>query len=177
VLDFLPGPLRSGEGVHPIGRLDAESTGALLLTNDGKLTFGLTHPRHGIEKTYEVLVRGSPTAEALQAWRNGVMLDGRKTLPASVRTIKRYPGSQTLLQVILVEGRNRQIRRVAEQLGYPVVNLHRTAIGPILLQPPGEPLLPGGRIRPLKEFELRFLQAQLDITPVNLPAEIEDRTL
>ncbi len=177
VLDLLPGPLRSGQGVHPIGRLDAESTGALLLTNDGELTFGLTHPRHGIAKTYEVLVRGAPTAEAMLAWRNGVMLDGRKTLPASVRAIKRYPGSQTLLQVILVEGRNRQIRRVAEQLGYPVVNLHRTAIGPIQLQPPGEPMLPSGRIRPLKDFELRFLQAQLDLTPVNLPADIEDRTL
>lgn len=177
VLDLLPASLRKGQGLHPIGRLDAESTGALLLTNDGGLTFGLTHPRHGIPKTYQVWVQGYPPESVLEAWRRGVILSGKKTLPAQVRALAKYPGSQTLLEVILKEGRNRQIRRVAEQLGYPVVNLHRTAIGPILLEPPGEPMLKPGTYRPLKDFELRFLQTQLNLTSVNVPADIEEHTL
>ncbi len=68
-----------GTGIHPVGRLDADSTGALILTNDGDLTFGLTHPRHSIPKTYRVLVKGHPPEAVLQMWRQGVMLDGRKT--------------------------------------------------------------------------------------------------
>ncbi|MGL5063696.1 MAG: pseudouridine synthase, partial [Microcoleus sp.] len=74
VLDLLPPKLRSGKGIHPVGRLDADSTGALLLTNDGKLTFCLTHPRHSISKTYEVWVYGNPPEQVLQAWRQGIVL-------------------------------------------------------------------------------------------------------
>lgn len=177
VLDLLPKPLRHGQGLHPIGRLDSESTGALLISNDGALTFGLTHPRHSIPKTYQVWLRGLPPESVLDAWRHGVVLSGRKTLPAQVRFLKQRPSSETLLEIILTEGRNRQIRRVAEQLGYPVVHLHRTAIGPILLQPPGEPMLPRGHYRPLKDFELKLLQTQLDLTSVHVPADIQDRSL
>ena len=79
VLDLLPRRLRTGQGVHPVGRLDANSTGALLLTNDGELTFRLTHPRHHVPKTYEVWVQGDPPESALEAWRGGVSLSGRKT--------------------------------------------------------------------------------------------------
>jgi len=157
VMHLLPKELREGQGIHPVGRLDADSTGALLLTNDGDLTFALTHPRHNISKTYNVWVQSSPPESVLQQWRQGVDLKGRQTRPAQVRVIE--PGSaKTCLEIILQEGRNRQIRRIAQQLGYPVIQLHRTAIGPIQLQPLGEPPLLSGCYRPLRDLELRFLQ-------------------
>ena len=161
VMDLLPPELREGEGIHPVGRLDADSTGALLLTNDGDLTFGLTHPRHNIPKTYQVWVQGEPPESVRQQWRQGVVLQGIKTRPAQIRVIEQTSG-KTCLEIILKEGRNRQIRRVAQQLGYPVLQLHRTAIGSIQLQPPGELPLLKGCYRPLKDFELRFLQAEIN---------------
>ncbi len=133
VIDFLDAPMRTGLGIHPVGRLDADSTGALLLTNDGELTYQLTHPRHQISKLYQVRVRGLPTEAALQQWRTGVMLAEQKTLPAQVDVVKQLPNDQTLLRVRLVEGRNRQIRRVADLLGYPVTALHRIKIGSLRL--------------------------------------------
>lgn len=163
VIDLLPRQLRMGKGVHPVGRLDVNSTGALLLTNDGELTNRLTHPRHHVPKTYEVWVEGHPPESVLEAWRVGVMLSGRKTLPAQVRRLKHRIGSQTLLEIVLFEGRNRQIRKVAEQLGYPVVKLHRSAIGSIQLNRPGEPELASGRYRPLTPSELEFLQTQVNL--------------
>ena len=164
VLDLLSSELRVEQGIHPVGRLDFDSTGALLLTNDGALTFGLTHPRHSIPKTYHVWVQSSPQESVLQQWRQGVLLDDKKTRPAQVRVIERG-SSQTCLEIILKEGRNRQIRRIAEQLGYPVIHLHRTAIGSIQLQSPKEAPLPKGRYRHLKDCELRFLQNQINLTP------------
>ncbi|EAW37482.1 pseudouridine synthase [Lyngbya sp. PCC 8106] len=163
VLDLLPRRLQKGQGVHPVGRLDVDSTGALLLTNDGELTFRLTHPRHHVPKTYQVWVQGHPPESVLQAWRQGVILSSRKTLSAEVRRLQQSIDSQTLLEVILFEGRNRQIRKVAEQLGYPVVKLHRSAIGSIQLNPPGKPELAPGRYRPLTPSELEFLQNQVNL--------------
>ena len=145
VLDLLPENLRSGKGIHPVGRLDADSTGALILTNDGDLTFKLTHPRHNISKTYRVLVKGHPPEETLQNWRSGVFLDKRKTRAAKVHLIEKIAGNSRL-EIIIKEGRNRQIRRVAEQLGYPVIQLHRTAIGSIKLQFPKKEYLSVGSI-------------------------------
>lgn len=176
VLDLLPPKLRYGQGIHPVGRLDADSTGALLLTNNGKLTFCLTHPRHSIAKTYQVWVRGDPPETILQAWRQGIILSGRKTLPAKVKIIDRA-GDQTLLEIILSEGRNRQIRRIAEQLGYPVVRLHRTAIGPILLQPPGSPILPPGCYRPLEDAEIIFLWNLVNLTSISVPENLEEHSI
>lgn len=164
VLDLLPPSLAEGQGIHPVGRLDADSTGALLLTNDGALTFHLTHPRHHIPKTYEVWVEGYPTESVLQQWRQGVMLSGRRTLPTKVTVLQTSPHRKTRLQVVLTEGRNRQIRRVAEQLGHPVLQLHRTAIGPIQLQAAGTDQLSSGQYRSLKDLEIRFLNAQLNLT-------------
>jgi pseudouridine synthase len=160
VLDLLPKELCEGSGIHPVGRLDADSTGALILTNDGDLTFRLTHPRHSISKTYRVLVKGHPPEAILQIWRQGVVLEGRKTRPAKVNLIERF-ANQSLLEIVLQEGRNRQIRRIAQQLGYPVIRLHRIAIGPIQLQTPKEPLLDEGNYRSLKNDEIRFLQEQI----------------
>ena len=130
VLELLPPQLRECEGIHPVGRLDIDSSGALLLTNDGELTFRLTHPSHSVGKTYEAWVEGHPTPAMLAAWREGIDLDGQDTLPAEVRVIKQKD-DRTLLSIVLTEGRNRQVRRVATQLGYPVLQLHRTKIGKI----------------------------------------------
>ncbi len=172
VLDLLPPELRESQGIHPVGRLDAQSTGALLLTNDGVLTYVLTHPRHCVPKTYHVWVQGHPPESVLEEWRQGVVLAGRKTLPAQVQAIEQRD-FQTLLEVVLKEGRNRQIRRVAEQLGYRVVHLHRTAIGPIRLNIPGVTLAPG-QYRHLKDFEIRFLQDQVNLTSIQVPADVKE---
>lgn len=158
VLDLLPQELGVGQGIHPVGRLDVESSGALLLTNDGQLTYCLTHPKHQVAKTYQVLVKGHPSEKIIEWWCQGIILSGKKTLPAKVRVLEKRAPSQTLLEVVIYEGRNRLIRRVADRLGHPVVKLHRTAIGPIKLQSPGEPILPGGQYRPLKASEMFFLQ-------------------
>ena len=162
VLDLLPVELKQGQGIHPVGRLDAESTGALLLTNDGALTLSLTHPRYHLPKTYRVWVRGHPPESVLELWRQGVILSGKKTLPAQVKVLK-LRSQQTLLQVVLTEGRNRQIRRLAKQLGFEVLKLHRTAIGSIQLQLPNEPGLPSGHYRFLKDFEIHFLNNRVNL--------------
>jgi 23S rRNA pseudouridine2605 synthase len=151
-------------GLHPVGRLDAASTGALLLTNDGSVTASLTHPRHSVSKLYWVWVQGCPTAAVLQQWRQGVILEGRLTRPAEVRVLQ-STDKKTQLEIILWEGRNRQIRRVAEQLGFPVLKLHRVAIGSIQLGNLG-----CGQYRELTSQEVRFLRQQVDAAefgPVN----------
>ncbi|MCL2934357.1 MAG: rRNA pseudouridine synthase [Trichodesmium sp. MAG_R03] len=161
VLDILSAELRNGTGIHPVGRLDADSTGALLLTNDGRVTYGLTHPKYCLSKTYQVWVEGHPQELILKLWRQGIVLAGKKTLPAKVKVLKECNSSQTLLEVVICEGRNRQIRRTAEKLGHRVLKLHRTAIGQIKLQLPGESVLPIGHYRPLKDFEIEFLDDQI----------------
>ncbi len=134
VLDLLPERWRHHSGLHPVGRLDADSRGALLLSNDGRLTLRLTHPRYGHRKTYRVWVEGQPSSDTLQSWRRGVPLDGVASAPVELRTLKRSRHS-TLLEVIMGEGRNRQIRRTADLLGHPVRDLLRVAIGPVALGP------------------------------------------
>jgi 23S rRNA pseudouridine2605 synthase len=158
VMDLLPHPYGQSQGLHPVGRLDNDTTGALLITNDGELTHLLTHPRHLVTKTYEVWVKGHLDLTALQRWREGVELAGQMTLPAQVHILKRLPNPQasTLLKVELREGRNRQIRRVAELLGYPVLYLHRVGIAGICLDSP-QPL-PQGQYRHLSEQEVNLLK-------------------
>ncbi|MEA5620242.1 pseudouridine synthase [Cronbergia sp. UHCC 0137] len=160
VISLLPPELQTGSGIHPVGRLDVDSTGALILTNDGDLTFGLTHPSHSIAKTYHVLVKGHPPGAIIKMWQQGVILEARKTRPAKVSVIKRFADTSRL-EIILQEGRNRQIRRIAEKLGYPVVELHRTAIGSIQLQTPKAPLLQPGNYRYLTKDEIVFLKDQI----------------
>lgn len=157
VLDLVPEEWRSHSGLHPVGRLDTDSTGALLLTNDGDLTFALTHPSHEVPKTYEVWVEGQPSERVLEQWRRGIVLEGRKTLPAEVKRLRTTP-TGTQLKIVLREGRNRQIRRVAEYLGHPVQKLHRVAIGSIKV---GD--LAKGDVRSLHPSEVRYLQDQAKI--------------
>ena len=132
VLDLLPPELAAGQGLHPVGRLDADSRGALLLTNQGDLTLRLTHPRYGHPKTYRVWVEGQPAATVLERWSAGVPLDGRASQAVGLQVLQRRSG-RTLLQLTMAEGRNRQIRRTAELLRHPVLDLQRVAIGPVSL--------------------------------------------
>lgn len=162
VLDLLPQELSQGTGIHPVGRLDFNSTGALLLTNNGQFTLKLTHPRYHLPKTYDVWVSGYLPEISLQQWREGIMLMGKKTLPAQVKLIHRNR-QQTRLQVILIEGRNRQIRRIIQQFGCQVLRLHRSAIGSITLHPPNEPSLPSGHYRLLTDSEVDFLKAHTNL--------------
>ena len=159
VLDLLPSGLR--QGLHPVGRLDADSRGALLLTDQGELTLRLTHPRYDHAKTYRVWVAGVMDARGLQRWRDGMPLDGKPTRACRVRMLQRRP-DRCLLEIVLQEGRNRQIRRVAALLGHPVIDLQRVAIAGLALGalPEGcwrrlrrgewEPLLNGGQPRSLQ---------------------------
>jgi 23S rRNA pseudouridine2605 synthase len=164
VLDLLPPEYQAG-GLHPVGRLDAQTTGALLLTNDGTLTFYLTHPTHHIPKVYDVQVEGNPSAAVLDQWRQGIRLEDALTHPAQVRVINPFCAQhhQTGLEIILHEGRKRQIRRVAKMLGHPVQQLHRRQIGPIILQTAdGQPLAPG-QCRLLTPSEIEALRHIINI--------------
>jgi pseudouridine synthase len=130
VLDLLPQALAAGQGLHPVGRLDADSRGALLLTNQGDLTLRLTHPRYGHRKTYRVWVRGEPRPQTLRRWAKGVPLTEGPSLPVELKQL-RCQGENCLLELRMGEGRNRQIRRTAALLGHPVLDLQRVAIGPL----------------------------------------------
>jgi pseudouridine synthase len=107
----------------PVGRLDYQSEGLLLLTNDGELARDLMHPRTGVAKTYAVKVRGRPDAASLGRLARGIALDGRRTLPARLRVVK--PGSNSWLEVSVVEGRKHLVRRMLQAIGHPVVKLRR----------------------------------------------------
>lgn len=121
------------EHIHPVGRLDYESEGLVLMTNDGDLTNRLTHPRYGHEKEYRVLLAKRPDQEQLETWARGVVLeDGYKTAPVDVR-LETTQGKGAWVRVIMQEGRKRQIRETCKQLGLPVVRIIRTRIGTLRL--------------------------------------------
>lgn len=130
---------------NAVGRLDRDSEGLLLVTDDGDFLHRLTHPRHEITKTYEVRVHGVPSAAALEQLRGGVLLDGRRTLPATITRLDRGEANARF-RVRIREGRNRQIRRMFEEVGHRVSRLRRVAIGDLKL----------GRLKP---GEWRFLKA------------------
>src|SRR5689334_7857811 len=120
------------EYIYPVGRLDFESEGLLLLTNDGDLAARLTHPRHGVARVYEARVAGVPDAHDLARLARGLTIDGRRTQPAEVTMAPPRRGATGATIVIAVrEGRNRQVRRMFDAIGHPVDSLRRIAIGPI----------------------------------------------
>lgn len=139
------------ERVYPVGRLDRESEGLLLLTNDGEFANALTHPSRHVPKTYRVTVRPDVTKEQLAAFENGIEIDGRPTLPAEVRVLDKQEG-RVVLEVVIYEGRNRQIRKMCEALGLEVARLKRTKIGSLKLG-----MLKQGEYRYLSEDELHGL--------------------
>ena len=142
--------------VYPVGRLDYESEGLLLLTNDGELAARLTHPRHTVERVYEAVVRGVPTDRALRQLARGIELDGRRTAPAEIRLLgghRRRHEDQSRIRVTLTEGRNRQVRRMFEAVGHPVLRLRRTKLGPLSVRGLGP-----GEVRDLSATEVSALK-------------------
>jgi 23S rRNA pseudouridine2605 synthase len=140
--------------LFPVGRLDIESEGLMLLTNDGALANRLTHPRYGYEKEYRVLVDREPDERQLKGWRRGIVLeDGYKTRPAKVKIESQTPRGGVWLQIIMKEGRKRQIREIGERIGLAVIRIQRVRIGTLRL----------GKLKPrqwrdLTAAELKALQ-------------------
>ena len=143
VTDLIDSPRR----LYPVGRLDADSTGLIVLTNDGELANRLTHPRYEVPRTYRVRLRRPPTDADVRRLRQGVELEDGPTAPARVRRV-----SPRVLELTIREGRNRQVRRMAEAVGNEVVDLRRTAFGPLRLGDLAE-----GQARRLRTAELRRL--------------------
>jgi 23S rRNA pseudouridine2605 synthase len=143
IVELVDSPLR----LYPVGRLDVDSTGLILLTNDGELANRLTHPRHQVRRTYRARLRRPPSDEQLRRLRRGVMLDDGPTAPASVRRV-----SPLVVEITLREGRNRQLRRMAEAVGNQIVALRRVRFGSVELGS-----LPQGRARRLARREVERL--------------------
>ena len=137
--------------VFPVGRLDADSEGLLLLTNDGELANLVTHPRYGITKTYNVMVEGRPDAATLRGLEQGVELDDGPAAAISARLLG-SSGGRSHLELTMGEGRKREVRRMLDSVGHPVLNLFRAAIGPI-----ADPSLRRGEWRELTPHETRLL--------------------
>ena len=152
VLDLVPAEPR----VFPVGRLDWDTEGVLLLTNDGDLAHGLTHPSRGVDKTYLAEVAGVPTRGALRRLREGVELEDGLTAPARVRMAQATP-SGAAVELVVHEGRHRQVRRMCEAVGHPVRRLVRTRFGPI-----ADNQLAPGAWRALTAAEVRKLYATVE---------------
>ncbi|HEY8394313.1 MAG TPA: pseudouridine synthase [Thermaerobacter sp.] len=152
------------EGLHPVGRLDFDSEGLLLLTDDGELTFALTHPRHEVPKVYHVLVRGAVTPDKLRRLREGVLLDDGPALAVTARRLRRENGA-TWVEITIREGRKRQVRRMCAAVGWRVLRLVRVAVGPLRL---GD--LAPGRWRPLRPEEVEALSRAAGIRRPRPPA-------
>jgi 23S rRNA pseudouridine2605 synthase len=144
VVDLVP----TGQRLYPVGRLDADSTGLILLTNDGDLAYALTHPRFEVPRTYRARVNGRPSERALRALREGVVLDDGRTAPAQVRMVSAHE-----IELTIHEGRKHQVRRMCEAVGHRVIDLRRVAFGPLRL---GD--LTAGRHRRLTAAEVQRLR-------------------
>ena len=143
------------EKIYPVGRLDRDSEGMLLLTNDGDFANKMMHPSTHVPKTYRVTIRPPVTQEQLEQMRGGIVIDGVKTLPAQVEILEESP-TRVVLEVIISQGRNRQIRKMCQTLGLEVTRLKRTAIGSLKLG-----MLPAGKWRELEDKEVRMLLTQI----------------
>ena len=137
VLDVIGEEGKHGHRLFPVGRLDADSTGLLLLTDDGELAYRLTHPRYKVAKEYLVVVIGMPTAKDLDALRSGVKLDDGATAPAEIDVVGATTGDRDSrraeLRVVIREGRHRQVRRMVQAVGHKVQTLRRAGVGPLRL--------------------------------------------
>jgi 23S rRNA pseudouridine2605 synthase len=142
----------SGARLYPVGRLDVDSTGLVLLTNDGELAHRLMHPRYEVPRTYRARIAGTPSKRALEALRRGVDLDDGRSAPARVSVVS-APGPESVVDVTIHEGRNRIVRRMLEAVGHPVRQLERVAFGPVELG-----RLRSGGTRKLRPHELEALR-------------------
>lgn len=150
VLDLVSGV---SERIFPVGRLDYETSGLLLLTNDGDVTYRLTHPKHDIEKVYEAKLFGIPDPTDLAKFRRGVIIDGRRTQPAKIEILEKGE-KYCQVRIVIVEGRNRQVRKMCEAIRHPVAQLKRIATGELEL---GD--LAKGKYRYLTEKEVKYLKS------------------
>ncbi len=158
VLDVI-GDGAQGHRLFPVGRLDADSTGLLLLTDDGELSYRLTHPRYKVDKEYVAVVGGSPNRHDLEKLRTGVELDDGVTAPAEAEVLRVLPGPAAEVRVVIREGRHRQVRRMLLGVGHRVHGLNRTAFGPLRL----------GRLKPgdwrvLRDSEVTALRRAAGLT-------------
>jgi len=141
-----------GQRVFPVGRLDYDTEGLLLMTNDGDLANALAHPRHHVDKTYVAVVQGVPGRDKLRRLEQGIDLDGRRTAPAKAKLLGTN-GGRAIVEVTIHEGRYRQVRRMLEAIGHPVIALQRRSIGPLTVDG-----LKPGHFRPLNSVELEALR-------------------
>jgi 23S rRNA pseudouridine2605 synthase len=142
--------------IYPVGRLDYDSEGLLILTSDGDLAARLTHPRHEVEREYQVRVRGVPDRHELERLAKGLVIDSRRTAPADAyieKTIDAASGPQAVISLVIHEGRNRQVRKMCDAIGHPVVRLRRVRIGPIT-----DDRLKPGEFRELTTREVALLR-------------------
>ncbi|HEY0829193.1 MAG TPA: pseudouridine synthase [Bacilli bacterium] len=150
VTDFLRG---INERVYPVGRLDYDTDGLLILTNDGEFANMLTHPKHHVPKTYHATVKGVPHGTVLEKLQNGIMLEDGMTAKAEVDYIDINPETNlSVIKIVIYEGRNRQVRRMFDAVSFPVIKLRRVQFGPIFLDG-----LPRGQYRHLTNHEIREL--------------------
>jgi len=153
-------PLR----LFPVGRLDLDTEGALLMTNDGELGNSIIHPRFEVKKTYEALVVGCPTPDKLNRLEQGIELDGFRTRPAAIRVLKRHK-DQTLIEIVIHEGKKRQVRKMFQALNHRVLHLKRTAYGQLKLG-----TLPLGKYRVLTPDDLKkIFSGKIPFTIKNIP--------
>jgi 23S rRNA pseudouridine2605 synthase len=157
---------KGNHGLFPVGRLDFHSEGLLLLTNDGEMTNRLLHPRYKVVKTYQVKVKGHPDPESLARLKRGVVLEGRRTLPVSIRRIPSRETLHTWLAVEMMEGRKNQLREMFFRIDHPVIKLKRVAMGPLKLG-----ALKPGQTRPLTREEVQLLMEAAGLGPGGAPGK------
>jgi 23S rRNA pseudouridine2605 synthase len=160
VLDLIP---EIPQRVYTVGRLDEDSTGLMILTNDGELANRLAHPRYGVEKTYRALVAGVPERETISKLTEGVWLSDGKVRAKRARIVGRQ-GQATLLELVLAEGKKREVRRMLSKLGHKVMALNRIAVGPVTLAG-----LSAGECRPLSRREIDLLRRVASGAPLSQP--------
>ena len=144
--------LNISERVYPIGRLDYDTSGLLLLTNDGDLTYRLTHPKHNIEKTYEAKLFGTPSEQDIIQFQKGIVIDGKITRPAKLEVIQKNT-KYTIVRIVIQEGRNRQVRKMCAAIQHPVAQLKRIGTGTLFLND-----LQKGKYRYLTQKEIEALK-------------------
>ncbi len=149
VIDLIKNEIK--ERIYPVGRLDYDTEGLILLTNDGEFTNGITHPKHHIDKTYIAVVKGIPTELEKQRFAKGLKIEDYKTAPAEIEVVKTMDRSSKI-KITIHEGKNRQVRKMCEAIGHPVIKLKRVAIGNVHLAH-----LHSGSWRHLKSEEVKYL--------------------
>lgn len=138
--------------IFPVGRLDKDTTGALILTNDGDFSYRLTHPKHEVNKVYIAEVEGCPTAAEMQTFMKGIIIDGKKTYPAKIRILKEIK-KNSIVEIVIHEGRNRQVKKMCKEIGHEVISLQRYSIDSITIDK-----LPEGKWRYLTDKEVEKLK-------------------